>query len=149
MSQESVSTATVKYLSPIGERKEWEFTLPLILTDLTDRRKEDLWLVSLRRNYIKTEPHHFSPFPWSTHRVKRSVSASLAGEVYMTSDGLAECDWIREVLESACDRVHDLTLHRRRSINLPNEPTANVMKADSALHLDLSTGCIVGAKKRI
>ena len=52
----------------------------------------------------------------------------------MTSDGLAECDWIRGVLESACDRVHDLTLHRRRSINLPNEPTANVMKADSDLN---------------
>ena len=30
------------------------------------------------------------PMTWSSHRVKRSVSASLAGEVFMISEGLAE-----------------------------------------------------------
>ena len=42
--------------------------------------------------------HHFSsspsmsPISWSSHKVKRSVSASLAGEVFMMSEGLAECE---------------------------------------------------------
>ena len=42
-----------------------------------------------------------SPMSWSSHKVKRSVSASLAGEVFMMSEGLAECEWISGVLESA------------------------------------------------
>ena len=42
-----------------------------------------------------------SPTSWSSHKVKRSVSASLAGEVFMMSEGLVECDWISGVLESA------------------------------------------------
>ena len=42
-----------------------------------------------------------SPMSWSSHKVKRCVSASLAGEVFMTSEGLAECEWISGVLESA------------------------------------------------
>ena len=37
-----------------------------------------------------------SPMSWSSHKVKRSVSASLAGEVFMMSEGLAECEWISE-----------------------------------------------------
>ena len=46
-------------------------------------------------------PAVISPLSWSTHKVKRSVSASLAWEVFNTSEGLAECGWISGVLESA------------------------------------------------
>ena len=67
----------------------------------------------------------------------------------MMSEGSAECDAVRGVLESPIYRDHDLTLHRRRSINLPDEPTVTVTKADSAIHLELSTVCVVDAKKRI
>ena len=35
-----------------------------------------------------------SPMSWSSHKVKRSVSASLAVEVFMMSEGLAECEGI-------------------------------------------------------
>ena len=34
-----------------------------------------------------------STISWSSHKVKRSVFASLAGEVFMMSEGLAECEW--------------------------------------------------------
>ena len=44
---------------------------------------------------------YMSPMSWSSHKVKRSVSASLAGEVFMMSEGLAECEWISGVLEWA------------------------------------------------
>ena len=39
-----------------------------------------------------------TPISWSSHKVKRIVSASLAGEM---KEGLAECEWISGVLESA------------------------------------------------
>ena len=42
-----------------------------------------------------------SPISWSSHKVKRSVSASLPREVFMVSEGLAECEWISGVLDSA------------------------------------------------
>ena len=42
-----------------------------------------------------------SPMSWSPHKLKRSVSPSLAGEVFMMSEGLAECELISGVLESA------------------------------------------------
>ena len=35
-----------------------------------------------------------SPMSWSSHKVKRSVSAALAGEVFVMSEGLAGCEWI-------------------------------------------------------
>ena len=38
-----------------------------------------------------------SPMSWSSHKVKRSVSASL----FMMNEGLAECEWISGVLDSA------------------------------------------------
>ena len=41
-----------------------------------------------------------SRIPWSSHKVKRSVSAPSAGEVFMMREGLAECEWISGVLES-------------------------------------------------
>ena len=62
---------------------------------------------------------YLSRMAWSSHRLKRSVSASLAGEVSMMSEGLAECKWIRGVLESAVCRDYDPSLHRRRSVQLP------------------------------
>ena len=74
-----------------------------------------------------------SPMSWSSHTVKRSVSASLAGEVFMMSEGLAECEWISGVLESAHFQDYEPSLHRRKSITLPVEPTVTVMKADSHL----------------
>ena len=53
---------------------------------------------------------------WSSHKVKRSVSASLAGEVSIMSEGLAECEWISGVLESAVCQDNEPSLHRRTSI---------------------------------
>ena len=52
-----------------------------------------------------------SPTSWSSHKVKRSVSASLAGEVFMMSEGLAECEWISGVLESAVYQDYEPSLH--------------------------------------
>ena len=83
------------------------------------------------------------PMSWSSHKVKRSVSASLAGEVFMMSEGLAECEWISCVLESAVYQDYEPSLHRRKSISLPVEPTVTVMKADSHLQIDPSTVCVV------
>ena len=77
-----------------------------------------------------------SPMSWSSHKVKRSVSASLAGEVFMMSEGLAECEWISGVLESAVYQDDEPSLHRRKSISLPVEPTVTVMKADSHWQID-------------
>ena len=48
-----------------------------------------------------------SPMSWSSHKVKRSVSASLAGEVFVMSEGLAECEWISGVLESAVHQDYE------------------------------------------
>ena len=72
-----------------------------------------------------------SPMSWSSHKVKRSVSASLAGEVFMMSEGLAECECIRAVLESAVYQDYEPSMHRRKSALLPVELTVTVMKADS------------------
>ena len=83
-----------------------------------------------------------SPMSWSSHKVKRSVSASLAGEVFMMCEGLAECEWISGVLESAVHQDHEPSLHRRKSISLPVEPTVTGMKADSQLQIDPSTVCV-------
>ena len=87
-----------------------------------------------------------SPMSWSSHKVKRSVSASLAGEVFMMSEGLAECEWISGVLESAVYQYYEPSLHRRKSISLPAQPTVTVMKADSHLQIDPSTVCVIDAK---
>ena len=80
---------------------------------------------------------------WSSHKVKRSVSASLAGEVFMVSEGLAECEWISGVLESAVYQDYEPSLHRRKSISLPVKPTVTVKKADSHLQVDPSTVCVL------
>ena len=87
-----------------------------------------------------------SPMSWPSHKVNRSVSASLAGEVFMKSEGLAECEWISGVLESAVYQDYEPSLHRRKSISLPVEPTVTVMKADSHLQSDPSTVCVIDAK---
>ena len=87
-----------------------------------------------------------SPTSWSSHKVKRSVSASLAGEVFMMSEGLAECEWISGVLESAVYQDYEPSLHRRKSISITVEPTVTVMKADSRLQVDPSMVCVIDAK---
>ena len=48
-----------------------------------------------------------SPMSWSSHKVKRSVSESLAGEVFVMIEGLGECEWISGVLESAVYPDHE------------------------------------------
>ena len=65
----------------------------------------------------------------------------------MMSEGLAECEWISGVLESAVYQDYEPSLHRRKSISLPVEPTVTVMKADSHLQIDASTVCVIDAKK--
>ena len=82
-----------------------------------------------------------SSMSWSSHKVKRSVSAPLAGEVFMMSEGLAECEWISGVLDSAVYQDYDPSLHRRKSITPPVEPTVTVMRAESHLQIDLFTVC--------
>ena len=67
---------------------------------------------------------------WSGHHIDSN------GDVSMMSEGLAECEWIRGVLESAVHRDYD-------QCNFP--PIVTVMKADSAIHLDPSIVCIVNA----
>ena len=62
------------------------------------------------------------------------------------SEGLAECEWISDVLESAVYQDYEPSLHRRKSISLPVEPTVTVMKADSHLQVDPSTVCVIDAK---
>ena len=54
----------------------------------------------------------------------------------MMSEGVAECEWISGVLESAVYRDYEPSLHRRKSISLPVEPTVTVRKADSRLQVD-------------
>ena len=78
-----------------------------------------------------------SPMSW-----KRSVSASLAGEVFMMSEDLAECERISGVLESAIYQDYEPPLHRRKSTTWLVEPTVTVMKADSHLQIDPSTVCV-------
>ena len=63
-----------------------------------------------------------SPMSWSSHQVKRSVSASLAGEVFMMSEGLAECEWISGVMESAVYQDNEPSLYRRKSAAIPLNP---------------------------
>ena len=87
-----------------------------------------------------------SPMSWSSHKMKRSVSASSAGEVFMMSEGLAECEWISGVLVSAVYQDYEPSLHRQKSVSLPVEPTVTVMKADSHLQVDPSTVCVIDAK---
>ena len=106
----------------------------------TVRHREVSWSDSPRPRFQQGSAA-MSPMSWSSHKVKRSVSASLAGEVFMMSEGLAECEWISGVLESAVYQDYEPSLHRRKSISLPVEPTATVMKADSHLQIDPSTVC--------
>ena len=62
------------------------------------------------------------------------------------SEGLAECEWISGVLESAVYQDYEPSLHRRKSISSAVEPTVTVMKADSHLQIDPSTVCVIDAK---
>ena len=111
----------------------------------TVRHREASWSFSPRPALHQQGSAVMSPMSWSSHKVKRSVSASLAGEVCMMSEGLAECEWISGVLESAVYQDYEPSLHRRKSISLPVEPTVTVMKADSHLQIDPSTVCVIDA----
>ena len=91
-------------------------------------------------------PAAMSLMSWSSHKVKRSVSASLAGEVFMMIEGVAECEWIGGLLESAIYQDYEPSLHRRKLISLPPESTVAVMKADSHIQIDPSTVCVTDAK---
>ena len=94
------------------------------------------------------EQHHSHRLLGHFFQVKRSVSASLAGgDVFMTSEGMAEMWMDPRGMESAIYRGYDPTLHRRRPIIRGDEPTVTVMNADSVTHLYPSTVCIVDAKK--
>ena len=64
----------------------------------------------------------------------------------MMSEGLADCDWISGVLESAVHQDYEPSLHRRKSISLFVELTLTVMKADSHLQIDPSTVCVIDAR---
>ena len=65
----------------------------------------------------------------------------------MMSEGLAECEWTSGVLESALHQDYEPSLHRRKSILLPAEPTVTIMKADSHLQVDPSTVCVLSMRK--
>ena len=62
------------------------------------------------------------------------------------SEGLAECEWISGVLESAVYQDYEPSSQRRKSISLQVEHTVIVMKADSHLQTDPSTVCVINAK---
>ena len=117
-----------------------------IWIDQTARHREASWSVSPLQRFTNKDRQSMSPMSWSSHKVKRTVSASLAGEVFMMSGGLAECEWISGVLESAVYQDYEPSLHRRKSISLPVESTVTVMKADSHLQIDASTVCVIDAK---
>ena len=96
-----------------------------------------------------TQNQHYQRVLTVVDTPSQTERVSFVEEVFMMSAGSAECDAVREVLESPIYRDYDPTLHRRRSINQPDEPIVTVTEADSAIHLDLSTVCVVDAKKRI
>ena len=85
----------------------------------SSRRFDTGWLHGRLVGFTTPELHQqgsafMSPISWSSHKVKRSVSASFAGEVFMMGEGLAECEWISGVLESAVYQDYEPSLHRRK-----------------------------------
>ena len=113
--QGSVTRAVVKDLSDANRacgtsvimRFRW-----LIAEQCPFRMQHSIWIartvrhmeasrsVSPLQHFTNRDQQSMSPMSWSSYKVKRSVSASLAGEVFMMSEGLAECEWISGVLES-------------------------------------------------
>ena len=73
---------------------------------------------------------------WSSHKVKRSVSAPLAGQIFKMSDGLAECEWIKGVLESAVCQDYEPSLRKRKLTRHSDEPKVAALKVDSHLQVD-------------
>ena len=86
-----------------------------------------------------------SPMSWSSHKAKRSVSASLAGDVFIMTEGRGRMRADPWVLVSAIYQDCEPSLHRRKSASLPVAPTVTVMTADSNLQIDPSTVCVVDA----
>ena len=73
---------------------------------------------------------------WSLHKVKRSVSAPLAGQIFKMSDGLAECEWIKGVLESAVCQDYEPSLCKRKLTRHSDESKVAALKVDSHLQVD-------------
>ena len=73
---------------------------------------------------------------WSLHKVKRSVSALLAGQIFKMSDGLAECEWIKGVLESAVCQDYEPSLRKRKLTRHSDESKVAALKVDSHLQVD-------------
>ena len=61
------------------------------------------------------------------------------------SEGLAECEWIIGLLESAVYEDYEPLLQRRKSISLLSDPTVTVLKVDSHRQVDSSSVCISDA----
>ena len=67
----------------------------------TVRHREALWSALLGQNSISKDQQSCHLCPGRRTKWQRSISAPLAGEVFILSEGLAECEWISRVLESA------------------------------------------------
>ena len=117
-------------------------------TRLGSPRRFDTGRLHGRFHHVSTSPTGISSHVTHILVIAQSEtkSASLAGEVFMMSEGLAESEWISGVLESAVCQDYEPSLHRRKSISLPVEPTATVMKADSHLQIDPYSVCVIDAK---
>ena len=88
-----------------------------------------------------------SLMPWRFLMISQGKWSSVAKDAgFMMSEGLAECEWLSGVLESAIYQDYEPTLHRGTSTPLPAEPTVTVMKADGHLEVDPSTVCVIDAK---
>ena len=85
-----------------------------------------------------------SPASLSSHKMKRCVSASLAGEVFIMSEGLVEREWISWLLELTDYQNYEPSLHRRKSISLPTEPICD--RSGQPLLIEPSTVCVTDAK---
>ena len=76
---------------------------------------------------------HLSPVTWSSHRVERRVSASLAAEVFMLSEGLEK----RRVDPGTVGnrQSNEITAHpcTDDDVQFNFHPIVTVMKADSVI----------------
>ena len=89
-------------------------------TRLGPSRRFDTGRLHGRFYHVRTPPARsaaMSPMSWSSHKVKRSVSASLAGEVFMMSEGwLLNANGSVVCWELAVYQDYEPSLHRRKSI---------------------------------
>ena len=81
----------------------WEFTLAWRTAPVSDAALDldrpngstqgGFWVGFTTPDLHQNGTAPLSPVAWTSDRVKRSVSASLAGEVFVMSEGLAESKW--------------------------------------------------------